>query len=168
MITRREAALKWAVTSVCALALLFVHALITSRISLLGVAPFLPPVIVACICSIENDLSSVIFSLIFGVLCDLSLAPAFPCLYTLAFPLAAAAILVLAHSLLQPGFFCALAATIVTFLIADTLSSAALLIAGSATVTACAALFVRELLASFLLLLPCYAVFAALHQFFTI
>lgn len=168
MITRREAALKWAVTAACMLLLFFLHSLTLSHLHLWGVTPFLPPIIIAVLCSIENDLSSVIFSLIFGVLCDLSLGGLFPCLYTVSFFLAALLILVLGHSVLQPGFFCALISTAVTFLLTALLSSAVLLSAGAATLGACFSLFARELLVSLLWLPPCYGVFSALHKFFTV
>ncbi len=168
MITRREAALKWAVTAACAMALFFLHSLTLSHLDLWGVTPFLPPILIAVLCSIENDLPSIIFSLIFGVLCDLALGGLFPCLYTVTFFLSALLILVLGHSVLQPGFFCALISAAVTFLLVAVFSSAVLLYAGSATLGACASLFARELFASLLWLPLCYAVFSQLHKFFTV
>ena len=167
MITRREAALKWVVTALAALILLFLHALTFSRLSLWGVAPFLPPLIVAAVCSVENDLGSIVFSLVFGVLCDLSLGGLFPCLYTLAFSFAAVLILVLGHSMLQPGFFCALISAAVSFLLTAALSFVALA-GGNATFAACASLFFRELLVSLPLLPLCFFVFWRIHKFFTV
>lgn len=168
MITRREAALKWAVTAACALILSFLHLLTLSHLELWGVTPFLPPILIAVLCSVENDLPSVIFSLVFGILCDLSIGGFFPFLYTAAFFLASLLILTLAHSVLQPGFFCALISTAVTFFLIAALSSAALLIDSAATLGACASLFLRELLVSLLWLPLCYMVFSQLHKFFTV
>lgn len=167
MITRREAALKWTVVALAALVLLFLHTLSFSRLSLWGVAPFLPPLIVAAVCSIENDLGSIIFSLVFGVLCDLSLGGLLPCLYTLAFFFAAVLILILGHSVLQPGFFCALISAAVSFLLTAALSFVALA-GGNATFGACASLFFRELLVSLPLLPLCFLVFWRIHKFFTV
>lgn len=167
MITRREAALKWAVTALAALVLLFLHALTFSRLRVWGVAPFLPPLIVAAVCSIENDLGSIVYSLVFGVLCDLSLGGLFPCLYTLAFFSAAVLILVLGHSVLQPGFFCALISAAVSFLLTAALSYVALA-GGNATFGACVSLFLRELLISLPLLPLCFLVFWRIHKFFTV
>lgn len=168
MITRREAALKWTVTAFAALFLLFLHTLTFSRLSLWGIAPFLPPLIVAAVCSIENDLGSIVFSLVFGVLCDLSLGGLFPCLYTLAFFFAALLILILGHSVLQPGFFCALISAAVSFLLTAVLSSMALVIDGEGSFGAYASLFFRELLISLPLLPLCFLVFWRIHKFFTV
>ncbi|MBQ1242574.1 MAG: hypothetical protein IIX99_05180 [Oscillospiraceae bacterium] len=167
MITRREAALKWTVVALAALVLLFLHTLSFSRLSLWGVAPFLPPLIVAAVCSIENDLGSIIFSLVFGVLCDLSLGGLLPCLYTLAFFFAAVLILILGHSVLQPGFFCALISAAVSFLLTAALSFVALA-GGNATFGECVSLFFRELLVSLPLLPLCFLVFWRIHKFFTV
>ncbi len=168
MITRREAALKWAFTAACALALFFVHSLTLSHLHVWGVTPFLPPIIIAVLCSIENDLGSVIFSLVFGVLCDLALGGLFPSLYTISFFLSALLILVLGHSVLQPGFFCALVSTAATFFLIAALSSVVLLTDSAATLGACASLFARETLVSLLWLPLCYLLFARLHKFFTV
>ena len=168
MITQREKALKWSVTFLCALMLAFLHSLTFSRLSLWGVAPFLPPIIIAAVCSIENDLGSIIFSLIFGILCDLSLGGLFPCLYTVSFFLCALLILILGHSVLQPGFFCALISAVVAFFLPALFSAVVLLSAGNASFAACVSLFLRELLVSLPLLLLCFTVFHALHKFFTV
>ena len=167
MITRREAALKWTVVALATLVLLFLHTLSFSRLSLWGVAPFLPPLIVAAVCSIENDLGSIVFSLVFGVLCDLSLGGLLPCLYTLAFFFAAVLILILGHSVLQPGFFCALISAAVSFLLTAALSFV-VLAGGNATFGACVSLFFRELLVSLPLLPLCFLVFWRIHKFFTV
>ena len=54
-----------------------------------------------------------------GVVCDLLLPEAVPCLYTLAFPLAGLCAALLSRSLLPAGILCSLAAAAASFLLTD-------------------------------------------------
>ena len=168
MLTQRDFAVKWSVYALFALLFTFLCSFTLSRITLLRVIPFLPPVLLAVICSFEPNLQGVIFGIVYGVLCDLALPGAFPFLYTLTFAISAAVILVLSNSVLQPGFFRALCCTLVAFLIVDLFAGAAVLIAGRASFAAVVLLFARETLVSLILLPPCALVFFFVHRLFTV
>ena len=113
-------------------------------------------------------MESVVFALTFGVLCDLALTSPLPCLYTVAFPLAALLASVLAGSVLQPGFLCSVAVSASTFVIVDLVAAAALLAGGHAGLPAIALRAVRELVLSLPLLAVCHPVLAFLHRRFTL
>ena len=166
--TRRDFTLKWATYALVILTLCFLHSFTLAHVRILRVIPFLPPVALAVICSLENNLQGTVFSIVFGALCDMICPGAFPCIYTVSFFLAALVILLLAHSVLQPGFFCALAAVVTVFFFLDLFCAVPLLFAGHASVGAALSLFLRELTASLVLLPVCYGVFAFLNRFFTI
>ena len=168
MLTRRDLILKWTTYALVVLAFCFLHSITFAHMRLFRAIPFLPPVLLAAICSLENDLQSSIFAIVFGVLCDLTLPGPFPCLYTVSFLLAALVIVLLAHSVFQPGFFCSLAAVIVAFSVLDFFCALPLLLTARASLTGAVSLFFRELLASSILLLPCYPAFSFLRRMFTI
>ena len=87
--TKRELAFKWITYALCTLLLLFLRALLLGNWRLWGVLPFLPPIILACVVSLEESTPATIFGLVFGVCCDLFFHAPFPCLYTVSFTLAA-------------------------------------------------------------------------------
>ena len=166
--TTRDTAVKWTAYGAACLLLLFAHALTLSRLRVWGIAPFLPPLLPAVIASMEDRLEGVVFALAFGVLCDLALTAPLPCLYTLAFPLAALLASLLAKSVLQPGFLCSLAVSAAAFLTVDLIAALALLSGGHAAVSAIALRAARELLASLPLLVVCHPLLSFLHRKFTL
>ena len=133
----------------------------------LGVIPFLPPVILAVMASFELPRSSVIAGIVFGALCDLVLPAPFPCLYTVAFTLAALLISTVVSNLLQQGFARALLSTVLTFLLVDLLQAFALLPrSGADTIVPMLSLFARETALSCLLIVPVYPALRAIRRIF--
>lgn len=168
MLTRRDIITKWSTYGVVTLALVFLCALLLRGVTVLGAQAFLMPLIVAVVASMEETRAGVIFGLVCGVLCDLTVAGTFPCVYTIAFTLAALACSALAQSVLQPGVLCSVAATALTFLFVDALHMLALFFKARAPFGAMADLAVRELLVSLPLLIVCHPVLSFLHRKFTI
>ena len=166
MLTRRDLIIKWSAYALAALALSFLFALLLRDAELLGVRMFLPPVIVAAVASLEDGRFAAVFGLTCGVLCDLTAAGAFPCLYTLAFTLAGLAGAAIAGRVLQQGFPCAAAVTVLTFALADALNMLAFAFKARAPFGAMASLALRETLVSCLLLAPVYPVMRYLRQRF--
>ncbi len=166
--TTRDTAVKWTVYAAACLLLLFGHGLTLSHLRVWGIAPFLPPLLPAVLASMEDRLEGFVFALAFGVCCDLALTAPLPCLYTLAFPLAALLASVLSRSVLQPGFLCSLAVSAAAFVIADLIAAAALLAGGHAGLDAIALRALREMAVSLPLLAACHPLLAWLHRRFTL
>ena len=125
-----------------------------------------PPLIVGVMASLEGARAGAIFAIAYGALCDLTTAGAFPCVYTLAFTLAALLCAALAGSVLQQGVLCSLAASALTFLVLDALQMLAL--AHRAAFGAMLSLTARETLVSCPMLAVVHPVLYRLHRWFTL
>lgn len=168
MLTRRDIIIKWTTYGAVSLALIFLYALTLRDARILGVTAFLPPLLVAVVASVEDTRSAVVYGLVCGVLCDITIAGTFPCVYTLAFTAAALASSLLAKSVLQPGVFCSLAVTALTFVILDAFNMLALWLKRRAAFVPMLDLALRETLASCLLLVVVHPVLARLYRKFAL
>lgn len=158
-------ALKWTFYALAALLLCFFKRVLLGSVTVWGVLPFLPPVLLAVVASFEQPKAAVLSGIVFGTLCDLVLPASFPCLYTLAFTLAALLTSTVMSSLLQQGFARALVSSVLTFVVVDLLQILAMLTRGAA-LSVMLYLFVRETLVSCALLLPSYPLLRAVHRLF--
>lgn len=165
--TKRELTFKWITYALCTLLLMFLRALLIGNTHLWGVLPFLPPILLACVASLEESASAAVFGLVFGIYCDLLLDAPLPCLYTVSFTLAAMLAVFLSKSVLQQGFVRVFAVTVLTFVIVNSLSMLALAVRTDAEFLPMLFLCVRETLVSCLLLV-CYPPFLLIHRFFTV
>ena len=165
MNVRQTAALKWTFYALATLLLCFFKRVLLGSVTVWGVLPFLPPVLLAVVASFEQPKAAVLSGIVFGALCDLVLPASFPCLYTLAFTLAALFTSTVMSSLLQQGFARALVSSVLTFAVADLFQSLAMLTRGAA-LPAMLYLFARETLVSCALLLPSYPVLHAIRRIF--
>lgn len=160
-------ALKWTFYALAALLLCFFKRVLLGSVSVWGVLPFLPPVLLAVMASFEQPRSAVLSGIVFGALCDLVLLASLPCLYTLAFTAAALLISTLLSNLLQQGLARALLATVLAFLVTDLLQALALLPrSGMSALLPMLHLFAKETALSCLLLLPSYPLLRAVHRLF--
>ena len=158
-------ALKWTFYALATLLLCFFKRVLLGSVTVWGVLPFLPPVLLAVVASFEQPKAAVLSGIVFGTLCDRVLPASFPCLYTLAFTLAALFTSTVMSSLLQQGFARALVSSVLTFAVADLFQSLAMLTRGAA-LPAMLYLFARETLVSCALLLPSYPVLHAIRRIF--
>ena len=158
-------ALKLTFYALATLLLCFFKRVLLGSVTVWGVLPFLPPVLLAVVASFEQPKAAVLSGIVFGALCDLVLPASFPCLYTLAFTLAALLTSTVMSSLLQQGFARALVSSVLTFAVADLFQSLAMLTRGAA-LPAMLYLFARETLVSCALLLPSYPVLHAIRRIF--
>ena len=165
MNVRQTAALKWTFYALAAQLLCFLRRLLLGSALFWGVLPFLPPVLLATEASLEQPKPAVLSGIVYGALCDLVLPASFPCLYTLAFTLAALLTSTVMSNLLQQGFARALVSSVLTFAVADLFQSLAMLTRGAA-LPAMLYLFARETLVSCALLLPSYPVLHAIRRIF--
>ena len=160
-------ALKWTFYALAALLLCFFKRVLLGSVSVWGVLPFLPPVLLAVMASFEQPKAAVLSGIVFGALCDLVLPASLPCLYTLAFTAAALLISTLLSNLLQQGFARALLATVLAFLVIDLLQALALLPRSDmSALLPMLHLFAKETALSCLLLLPSYPLLRAVHRLF--
>ena len=164
--TGREVLFKWTAYSLCAALLLFLRTLTLGALTFWGLLPFLPPILLACVASLEEMRSATIFGLAFGVFCDLTLSAPFPCLYTLAFTLSALLTAYLASTVFQNYVLRALSGTVLTFLITDLLCMLALAVTDGTAFLPVLSLAAREVAVS-LPFLVVYPLFVLIRRFFT-
>ena len=115
MLARNEIIFKWLLYALAAVLCIWVQTALLQRITIWGVIPFLYPLLATIPATYEGPLAGSVFALIVGVICDSLLPGAFPCLYTLVFPLAGLCAGLLSHSLLPAGFICSLSAAAAAF-----------------------------------------------------
>lgn len=136
--TRRAMIQKWILYGLCALALVLAEGLLLVRVEFWGVHPFLLPAIAVIPVTLERDEAALLFSVFFGLVCDLlSPVTGLPCFYTLAFLLSGVLAWLLSGRLVAAGLVCSLAATAVSLAVCSLLHLAVL--AGSQPVDASAA-----------------------------
>ena len=117
MLARNKLIVKWSLYGAAALVCLLVEGALLQRITIWGVIPFLYPLLAAIPATRESPAAGAAFALCVGVVCDLLLPGAVPCLYTLVFPLAGLCAGLLAQSVLPAGYLCSLAGTAAAFLL---------------------------------------------------
>ena len=163
---KREVLFKWTAYALCAALLLFLRTLTLGSLTHWGVLPFLPPILLVCVASIEELRSAVIFGMAFGVFCDLTLSAPFPCLYTISFTLSGILTAYLASTVFQNHVLRALSGAVLTFAITDLLCMLALAFSGGAAFVPMLSLAARETAVS-LPFLAVYPLFLTIRRFFT-
>ena len=149
------------VYSLCTLLLALAQLFVLNQISIAGVVPFLPPMVVGVAASYEGSRASPVYALVFGVLCDLAMAGAPAGFYTLVFTLSALIASLLAENLFSPGFLCSFMSTAVCYLVTALGRCAVFLHRGTASPAAVLLEAGRE----YLVTLPCLVlVFLLLRQ----
>ena len=164
MLARNEVIFKWLLyTAATALCFLFQGSLF-QRITLLGVIPFIYPMLAVIPATFESPAPSGIFALCLGVCCDLLLPEVIPCLYTLIFPVIGIFASVLSRGLLPAGFRCSLVASLAAFLMTDLFRCLILSINGHAVWGTGLSIFLREFLISAPLLIPITLLYRAVAR----
>lgn len=164
MLARNETIFKWALYAAGAALCLLVQGSLLQRITLLGVIPFLPPLLAAIPATYESPFAGSVYALCMGVLCDQLLPGPIPCFYTLVFPLAGLLASLISKSLLPAGFLCALAVSVLAFLLTDLFHCLLLAIGGKAAWGAGFSVLARETLVTLPLAIPVTALFWAIHR----
>lgn len=118
MIGRSETYIKWLLYTLATLVLFLLQGVLQD-LRLLGVLPFLYPVMAATLSMYEGAFAGTAYSLALGAVCDLLLPGPIPCFYTLVFPLAGLCAGLMARNWLPAGFPCCLASSAVAFLLTD-------------------------------------------------
>lgn len=164
MLARNEIIFKWLLYALAAVLCIWVQTALLQRITIWGVIPFLYPLLATIPATYEGPLAGSVFALIVGVICDSLLPGAFPCLYTLVFPLAGLCAGLLSHSLLPAGFICSLSAAAAAFFLTDTFRCFLLWIDRKAAWGAGFSVMAREFLITAPLVIPVTVLFRAVHR----
>ena len=99
---------KWTVYGLATLLLFGLQSLVLNHVRILGITPFLYPMLPAVAAMYEGPRRGPAFALVLGVVCDLLLPAPFDGFFTLLFPVIAILASLVAGNLLEPGFFCGL------------------------------------------------------------
>lgn len=143
--TRRAVVQKWILYSLCALALVLVQSLLLVRVQVWGVHPFLLPAIAVIPVTLERDEGALLFSVFFGLACDLLTPVAgLPCFYALAFLVSGGLAWLLSGRVVAAGLVCSLAAAASALVVCGVLHLAVLAGSQSVDVTAAAVLAGKE------------------------
>ena len=166
MLTRQEQWIKWSLYAATVAGLTLFVMLLFGDARLFGVRFFLPPLFVGVIASMEGLRAGMIFGMVYGALCDVTVAAPFPCVHTLAFALSALLCAAIAQSVLQPGVICSIAESLLTFVVLDALNMLSLAVSDKAPLTAMLSIAARETLISLPLLVVVHPALMYLHKRF--
>ena len=111
----------WSLYRLLALLLLLLQSVVLNHLQIQGIHPFVLPCLVGITAVYTSRRGSAVFAFLFGFLCDMLLVGAIPCFYLLTFTLCAFVTGLLCHRFLTPGFFSALLAGTLSFLVTDIL-----------------------------------------------
>ena len=144
--SQRNALYRWIFYGLAAgLFLLFQNMLLT-RLQLWGIHPFLPPILAVMPAVWEDRQESLCAGAVFGLLCDLTIRPPIPCFYVLVFAAAAFLAGLISTRWIQPGFFCALTASLAALLLNGAFYALVFSVRGINDMAASASITGRELL----------------------
>lgn len=99
---------KWVVYAIATFFLCALQSVLLGNIRVLGLTPFLYPVLPAVTAMFEGPRHGAVFALVFGLLCGLLLPAPFEGFFAVAFPVAAILSGAIAERLLSKGILCAL------------------------------------------------------------
>ena len=160
--TRRDYAVKWLFYSLATLLFVVVQDVLLNPISLWGIHPVLLPMIPALAVMWESS-EGVVFSLVFGLLCDLTAKGPIPCFYTLAFLVICLVTMLIVRHLIVPGFFCAIVISALAIVLCDLLQILCLSYSAGISLPAALMLTAKELISVAIMPLI-YFLFRWLHS----
>lgn len=117
MLARNETIIKWALYAAVSLLWVGLQGAFFQRLELLGVIPFVYPLLAAIPATYEAPAPGTAFALCVGVFCDLLLPAPLPCFYTLIFPAAGLCAALLSQGVLPAGFLCSAVSALAAFLL---------------------------------------------------
>ncbi|MBR0281329.1 MAG: hypothetical protein IJQ81_07020 [Oscillibacter sp.] len=111
---RNAVIFKWALYLLAALACFALQS-VAQCLHLLGVIPFLYPLLAVIPATMDSPGFGGAFAVLMGVICDLLLPESLPCFYTLSFPVSAMIASFLSRELLPAGLLCSYAVSAFAF-----------------------------------------------------
>lgn len=166
MFTAKALLTKWGLYTAATAVFLLLQNLVLDSLQLMGVVPFLAPLIVAVVAAWEGSTQGTIFGIAFGFVCDLLGGSVFPGAYTLSFFCIALCVSLLAASVVMPNIFGSFLYALIAFLLLDLIQGLYLLLFCHAAPLPILSLAGRELLVSILFVIPVFLLFRYLHHLF--
>lgn len=154
MLARNETIFKWTLYAAATALCFLLQSFVLQRITIWGVIPFIYPILVAVLATLEGPIPGTVYAIAVGVACDVLLPEVFPCLYTLVFPMAALCAALISQSWLPTGFLCSLATSAITFLFTGFSHCMLLWVREKAAWGTGVSVCLRELLVSAVLVIP--------------
>ena len=164
MLARNEIIIKWVIYSAATAVWFLVQGAFCQRITIWGVIPFLYPMLAAIPATVEAPVPATVFALCLGVVCDVLLPDAMPCLYTLIFPVIGLCASLLAQSLLPAGMLCSLVVSAIAFLLTDLFRCFVLAVNGIPAWGTGFSILLREFLITAPLLIPVTLLYRAVYK----
>ena len=164
MLARNEIIIKWTIYAAATAVWFLVQGAICQRITLWGVIPFLYPMLAAIPSTFEAPVPATVFALCLGVICDILLPDAVPCLYTLIFPVIGLCASLLAQSLLPAGMLCSLVVSALAFILTDLFRCFLLAMGGLSPWGTGFSIFLRELIVTAPLLIPVTLLYRVVYR----
>ena len=106
MLPKSYLVFKWLVYASATLLFFALQSLVLNHIRVLGLTPFLYPLLPAIVAMYEGRRRGPVFALALGVVCDAMLHGPFQGFFTILFPAVALFAAVMGENFLSPGFFC--------------------------------------------------------------
>ncbi len=156
--------MKWLLYSAVAALFFLLQGALLQRVEILGVIPFLYPLLAAVPATYEGSIPGTVFATGVGIVCDLLLPGPIPCLHTMIFPLVGLCAALISQSLLPAGFFCSLTAAAAAFLLTDSFHCLILWMQGKAAWEAGAQVMVREFYITAPLTIPVTIAYRRLYR----
>lgn len=151
---------KWSVYALATFLLLALQSLALNQVRILGLTPFLHPMLPAIVAMYEGKRRGPVFALVLGVVCDLLVSAPFEGFFTIAFTAAAILASWIAETLLAPGALCGLLVSALSLLLTGGLRIAVQLLSGGGHLD----LMARTALLEALITLPAVAVALPLYR----
>ena len=155
---------KWTVYSLATVGFFALQYLVLDHVRVLGLAPFLYPLLPAVAASYEGLRRGSTFALAVGVVCDLLLPGPFEGFFTLAFTAAALLSALIAENLLSPGFLCGFAVSALSLAVTALLRLAAQFLSGGGYLGLMARMALGETLITLPAVVLVVPVYRLIHQ----
>lgn len=155
---------KWTIYSLATCLLMVLQSLVLDHVEVMGLTPFLYPMLPAVVTIYEGGRRGPIFALALGVVCDLLLTGPFDGFFVLAFTLTALLASRVAQSLLTPNFFCGLLVSALALLLTGGLRILAQILSGGGYLELMARIALGEAIITFPAVLIVFPLYRTVHK----
>lgn len=167
MLTNKALITKWSLYAFALLLFIALQQLVLDHLPpVLGALPFLMPMLVAVVASLEGATGGTIFGIAVGFVCDLSGGGVFSGVYTLSFFCVALAVAVISKYWVMRNVFGSLIYALIAFVVIDAIQILYLMALRGAAFSVAAELAGREIAASIVFVIPIFFLYNRLHRLF--
>ena len=166
MLTKKMLFTKWTFYSLALLLFLFLQQAVLDQIRLLGVMPFLLPMLIAVVAALEGPTGGTIFGIAVGFLCDNAGAGVFPGVYTLSCFCIALCVAIISKYWVMRNVFGSLIYALIAFAVIDLIQFLFLFLFHHADLRVFWELAGREIAVSILFVIPIFFLYSWLNHLF--